>query len=219
MIELKEVSLNFKQKSILKNINLNIKENERLVILGSSGSGKTTLLHLIAGLIAPTTGSILIDNKIVSKNNQIIIPPYKRDISMVFQDLALWSHMSVKGNIEFGLKIKKVSKKEREERVKQILELVNMRGYEERRIEQLSGGQQQRVALARALVLSPKILLMDEPLSSLNKKLSLKLQEEILKLQKELNFTLIHVTHDIEEAEKLSSRIIKMSKMSTLFMV
>jgi ABC-type Fe3+/spermidine/putrescine transport system ATPase subunit len=216
MIKFEEVSLFYKKKTILKDINLDIKSKERLVILGASGSGKTTLLHLIAGLIAPSKGTILIDNEIVSQNGQIITPPHKRDISMVFQDLALWNHMSVKGNIEFGLKIKGFSKKERAYRVKEILELVDMKGFENREIDQLSGGQRQRVALARALVLSPKILLMDEPLSSLDRELSLQLQDKILKLQKKLGFTLIYVTHSQEEAENISTLIIK---MSTLFMV
>jgi ABC-type Fe3+/spermidine/putrescine transport system ATPase subunit len=216
MIKFEEVSLFYEKKTILKDINLDIKSKERLVILGASGSGKTTLLHLIAGLIAPSKGTILIDNEIVSQNGQIITPPHKRDISMVFQDLALWNHMSVKGNIEFGLKIKGFSKKERAYRVKEILELIDMKGFENREIDQLSGGQRQRVALARALVLSPKILLMDEPLSSLDRELSLQLQDKILKLQKKLGFTLIYVTHSQEEAENISTLIIK---MSTLFMV
>ncbi len=216
MIKFEKVSLTYEQKTILKDINLDIKSKERLVILGASGSGKTTLLHLIAGFIAPTKGTIYINNEIVSQNGQIIIPPHKRDISMVFQDLALWNHMSVKGNIEFGLKIKGFSKKERVKKVKEMLELVDMKGFEDRNIDQLSGGQRQRVALARALVLSPKILLMDEPLSSLDRELSLQLQGEILKLQEKLGFTLVYVTHSQKEAENIASKIIK---MSTLFMV
>ncbi len=203
MIKFEKVSLKYEQKNILEDINIHIKPKERSVILGASGSGKTTILRLIAGFIAPTNGTIIINKKIVSKNNQIIIPPDKRDVAMVFQDLALWTHMNVKNNIAFGLKMRGISKEEREKKVKYILDIVDMSGYENRKIEQLSGGQQQRVALARALILSPKVLLMDEPLSSLDKKLNLKLRKEIIKLQEKLEFTLVYVTHNEEEADEI----------------
>jgi ABC-type Fe3+/spermidine/putrescine transport system ATPase subunit len=208
MIELRNVSLIYKDNIILKDINLIVSNSERLVILGSSGSGKTSLLRLIAGFIAPASGEILIDGDIVSKEGKIIVPPDKREVAMVFQDLALWPHMNVYENIAFGLKLRKIAKNIREEKVKEMLSLVDLTGYEKRRIEELSGGQQQRVALARALILSPKVLLMDEPLSSLDKTLNKKLRKEIIKLQEEFGFTLVYVTHNEEEAEEIGTRII-----------
>lgn len=207
MIKFEKVSVSYEQKVVLKEFDFHIKSKDRLVILGASGSGKTTLLRLIAGFIAPTKGTILIDNQIVSQDNQIIIPPHQRDIAMVFQDLALWTHMNVKENISFGLKIRGIAKKEIKNKVREILNLVDMNGYENREIEQLSGGQCQRIALARALVLSPKILLMDEPLSSLDRKLNRELRSEIIKLQEKLGFTLIYVTHSEEEAREIASVI------------
>jgi ABC-type Fe3+/spermidine/putrescine transport system ATPase subunit len=178
------------------------------VILGSSGSGKTTLLRLIAGFNSPASGEIRIDGNIVSQEGKLIVPPDKREVAMVFQDLALWPHMNVYENIAFGLKIRKIPKNIREEKVREMLSLVSLAGYEKRRIEELSGGQQQRIALARALILSPKVLLMDEPLSSLDKTLNKKLRKEIIRLQEKFGFALVYVTHNEEEAEEIGTRII-----------
>ena len=208
MIELKNVTFKAKDKIILKDINLTVPNSERLVILGSSGSGKTTLLRLIAGFNSPASGEILIDGNIVSQEGTLIVPPDKREIAMVFQDLALWPHMNVYENIAFGLKIRKIPKNIREKKVREMLSLVSLAGYEKRRIEELSGGQQQRVALARALILSPKVLLMDEPLSSLDKTLNKKLRKEIIRLQEKFGFALVYVTHNEEEAEEIGTRII-----------
>jgi ABC-type sugar transport system ATPase subunit len=211
MIEFKNVSLKQQNQEILKDFNLHIKNHQRLVIVGASGSGKTTLLRLIAGFITPDSGEIFIDNKIVSKDKKILLPPHKREVGMVFQDLALWTHMSVEQNIEFGLKIQKMPKKQRREKVTEFLHLVGLDDYGKKRVDQLSGGEQQRVALARSLVLSPKILLMDEPLSSLDEELNLKLRAEIVRLQKELGFTLVYVTHNLAEAEEIGEKILSLS--------
>jgi ABC-type Fe3+/spermidine/putrescine transport system ATPase subunit len=208
LIKLKDVSLTYKNNIIIKNLNLHIEKGERLVILGASGSGKTTLLRLIAGFTAPTFGEIEIDNKIVSKDKEILVPPHLRGIGMVFQDLALWPHMNVKENISFGLKINKTPKKEIEKKVKEMLSLVGLDRFENKKIDELSGGEQQRVALARSLIVLPKILLMDEPLSSLNRELNIKLSKEILTLQEKFGFTLIYVTHNEDEAKKIASKMI-----------
>ncbi len=208
MIQFRNVSFSHEENLILKDINIDIPAEERLVILGSSGSGKTSLLRLIAGFNTPASGEIEIDGKIVSGEGKCIVPPEKREVAMVFQDLALWPHMNVSENISFGLKIRKIPKKRRDEKVKEMLSLVGLSDYEKRHIEQLSGGQQQRVALARVLILSPKVLLMDEPLSSLDKALNRKLRREIIRLQEKFGFTLVYVTHNAEEAEEIGSRVI-----------
>ena len=206
MVALENITLLYEGKDVLKDFSLNIPSKERLVILGASGSGKTTLLRLIAGFIAPAKGKITIDGNIVAKEGKILIPPHKRAIGMVFQDLALWPHMNVKENIAFGLKVHKVPRKTRKEKVLEMLRLIGLEGYEKRRIDQLSGGQQQRVALARALALSPKVLLMDEPLSSLDPELNRRLRKEIVRLHEMLGFTLVYVTHSAEEAEEIGER-------------
>jgi ABC-type Fe3+/spermidine/putrescine transport system ATPase subunit len=211
MIELQQLTYRDKNNIILKDINLTVLSRERLVILGSSGSGKTTLLRLIAGFTAPTSGEIRIDDSIVSREGKIIIPPDKREVAMVFQDLALWPHMNVYENIAFGLKIRNIAKKTRDTKVKEMLSLVRLPGYEKRSIEQLSGGEQQRVALARALILSPKVILMDEPLSSLDRALNQKLRKEIIRLQEKFGFTLVYVTHNEEEAEEIATRVITLN--------
>jgi len=198
----------YRNTKVLDDISLDTKESERLVILGPSGCGKTTLLRMIAGFVAPDRGTISIAGKRVSFNGKIIVAPEKRDVGMVFQDLALWPHLTVKGNIDFGMKAKGFSSEQRKEKRERILELVEMTGYEERKPDELSGGQQQRIALARALVLEPRILLMDEPLSSLDFDLNIRLRREILRLQKKLGFTMVYVTHDREEAFDIATHII-----------
>jgi len=212
MIQFRNVSFSHEENIILKDINMNIPQHERLVILGSSGSGKTSFLRLIAGFNTPDFGEIEIDGKSVAAEGKCLVPPEKRGVAMVFQDLALWPHMNVSENISFGLKIRKIPKKRREVKVKEMLSLVGLSGYEKRNTEQLSGGQQQRVALARALILSPKVLLMDEPLSSLDDALNKKLRKEIIRLQEKFGFTLVYVTHNTEEAEEIGSRIIRLQQ-------
>jgi ABC-type Fe3+/spermidine/putrescine transport system ATPase subunit len=211
MISIQKVSVIYGEKTVLNEIDLQIPKKERLVILGASGSGKSTLLRVIAGFTAPVRGEVLIEGKVVSKDGQIIVPPHQRDVAMVFQDLALWPHMNVYENIAFGLKIKKVPSKERKVKVTQMLSLVGLSGHENKRIDQLSGGEQQRVALARALILSPKIVLMDEPLSSLDEELNKRLRKEIVRLQEKFRFTLVYVTHNKEEAREIGTGIFYMS--------
>lgn len=212
VVNIDSVTKIYKATEVLNNVSLEIAQGERIVILGPSGCGKTTILRLIAGFIAPDTGSISIDGELVSKDSSIIKPPEQRNLGMVFQDLALWPHLSVKGNIDFGLKAKGLSKVERKHRIHESLDLVGMADYADRKPSELSGGQQQRVALARALVLEPKVLLMDEPLSSLDMELNVRLRKEILRLHEKLGFTLLYVTHNRDEAFDMASRVVVMSK-------
>jgi iron(III) transport system ATP-binding protein len=179
-----------------------IEEGELFTLLGPSGCGKTTLLRLIAGFYAPDEGEVRFDDRVVNT-----VPPHERGIGMVFQNYALWPHMTVAQNIAYGLKLRKLAKHEIDQRIKGVLEKVKLSGLEERYPGQISGGQQQRVALARALVLNPKILLLDEPLSNLDAKIRVQVRAEIRKLQKELGITTVYVTHDQEEALTLSDRI------------
>ena len=209
MITLNSVTKSYNQIKVLDNLSLEIEEKERIVIFGPSGCGKTTLLRLIAGFEAPDDGAVFIEKELAAQDGVIIKGPQKRSLGMVFQDLALWPHLSVEENIAFGLKAGGVSKGERKERIGAILTLVDLPGYEKRKPSQLSGGQQQRVALARALVLEPKILLMDEPLSSLDTALNVRLRKEIVALQEKLGFTLVYVTHNEEEASDIATRLVK----------
>jgi iron(III) transport system ATP-binding protein len=183
-------------------ISLEIEDGELFTLLGPSGCGKTTLLRLIGGFHRPDAGEIFFGQKEVSP-----IPPYERNIGMVFQNYALWPHMTIFENIAYGLKLRKMTKGEISAKVLHSLQLVNLSGLEKRYPGQLSGGQQQRVALARALVLNPDVLLLDEPLSNLDAKIRVQVRAEIRKLQKELGITTIYVTHDQEEALTLSDRI------------
>jgi len=183
-------------------ISLHVDEGEFLTLLGPSGSGKTTTLMMIAGFELPTAGKIYIRGKDV-----MMVPPHERNIGMVFQNYALFPHMTVSNNVAFPLKMRKLSKKEIAQRVGRVLEIVKLPGFENRLPRQLSGGQQQRVALARALVYDPPLLLMDEPLGALDKKLREHMQIEIRNLQRELRITSLYVTHDQQEALTMSDRI------------
>ena len=212
IVALHSVSKYYNGEKVLSNISLEINKGERIVILGPSGCGKTTVLRLIAGFIAPNTGAVSIEGKLVSRSGRIIKPPEQRNLGMVFQDLALWPHLSVKGNLDFGLKAKGLPKKERKHRIHKVLDLVGIADYVDRKPAELSGGQQQRVALARALVPGPMLLLMDEPLSSLDLELNIRLRKEILQLQENLGFTLLYVTHDRNEAFDIASRVLFMRK-------
>ncbi len=186
----------------LNNVNLDIRRGEYLTFLGPSGSGKTTTLNLIAGFIEPTEGSMLLENKPLEK-----LQAHERNLGVVFQHYALFPHMTVRANVEYPLKQRKMSKSDRKKAVDKALEVVRLEGYEDRYPRQLSGGQQQRVALARAVVYTPPILLMDEPLGALDKKLREWLQLELRRIHRELGSTFIYVTHDQEEALVLSDRI------------
>jgi len=212
IVDINSASKFYNGTKALDNISFEIDEGERIVILGPSGCGKTTILRLIAGFIAPDTGSISIAGELVSRDGRIIKPPEKRNLGMVFQDLALWPHLSVKGNIEFGLKARGLPKTERDRRIREVLDLVGMAGYADRKPAELSGGQQQRVALTRALVLEPKVLLMDEPLSSLDLELNVRLRKEIIGLQEKLGFTMAYVTHDQDEAFDIATRVVSMKQ-------
>jgi len=194
----------------LDGVSLSVGEGQRVVILGPSGCGKTTALRLFAGLEIPDEGRVLVDGEVAAENGRLLIPPERRGLGMVFQDLALWPHLTVEGNLELGLRAQGVVRVERKRRVREALDLVELDGFASRRPTELSGGQQQRVALARALVLEPRAVLMDEPLSSLDPELKRRLREQILALQERLGFALVTVTHDHEEALHLATRIVVM---------
>ncbi|HHT9124597.1 MAG TPA: ABC transporter ATP-binding protein [Candidatus Brocadiia bacterium] len=210
IVEIDNVFKSYDEIPAVNGVSLNIEKGERVVILGPSGCGKTTLLRMIAGFILPDKGRLSIDGITVANNGKCLIEPENRQVGMVFQDLALWPHMNVYGNLEFGLKAKKIPKGERNKRIERILEKVQMTQFKNAFPGDLSGGQQQRIALARALVMHPKILLMDEPLSNLDIDLNLLLRKEILRLQNELAITMLYVTHDRDEAFSLATRIVVM---------
>ncbi len=189
------------------NVDLEIEKGELVTLLGPSGCGKTTTLRMIAGFEFPTTGEIILDGEKINS-----LPPHKRDMSMVFQSYAIFPHLTVFENIAYGLNVHHIPKAEMNERVNKVLALVHLEGYGDRAPTQLSGGQQQRVALARALVMEPKVLLMDEPLSNLDAKLREEMRTEIRRIQKELNITSVYVTHDQIEAMTLSDRIVVMNQ-------
>ena len=203
LIDLVDIRKTYGEDDALKNINLYIRDGEFLTLLGPSGCGKTTMLRLIAGFTMPTEGKILIDGKDVSA-----VPPFKRRVNTVFQKYALFPHLNVYDNVAFGLKIQKLSAQEIDTRVNEMLELVNLKGYGKRWIDQLSGGQQQRVAIARALVNRPQVLLLDEPLGALDLKLRQEMQVELKRMQQRLGITFIYVTHDQEEALTMSDTIV-----------
>ncbi len=210
-IVFKSVSKSYNSRPAVCDFSLTISKGERIVILGHSGCGKTTVLRLLAGFITPDKGIIEIDGQVVAAEGKNVQEPEKRNLGMVFQDLALWPHLTAKGNLDFGLKAQGVPASKRKQEIADVLRLMHIEKYANAKPSQLSGGQQQRVALARALILKPKALLMDEPLSSLDLELSLKLRKEILRLQKELGFTLLYVTHNREEAFEIGSRVVVMS--------
>ncbi len=212
LIAFESVSKSYNIRSVIEDFYLEIGKKERLVILGPSGCGKTTVLRLLAGFIAPDAGRIVIEEEVVAANGKNLREPEERNLGMVFQDLALWPHLSVKGNLEFGLKARGIPEKERKQRIAEVLQMVRLGRSVDARVTELSGGEQQRIALARALVLHPKILLMDEPLSSLDFELNLQLRKEIVRLQSELGVTLVYVTHNLEEAFDLASRIVVMKQ-------
>lgn len=207
IIEIRGVSKVYGDNIVLDNLNLNIKKNEFLTLLGPSGCGKTTTLKIIAGFENADNGKVLFDGNDISD-----LPPYKRQLNTVFQKYALFPHMNIYENIAFGLKIKKLSKKEIDKKVHEMLKMVSLEGFEKRSVDSLSGGQQQRVAIARALVNEPKVLLLDEPLGALDLKLRKEMQLELKKIQKRLGITFIFVTHDQEEALTMSDTIVVMNK-------
>ena len=207
VVKLDNISKSFGDKVIIKDLSLDIYEGEFLTLLGPSGCGKTTILRMISGLEHVTSGRVYIGDKDVTD-----VDPTKREVNTIFQNFALFPHMTVWDNVSFGLRMKKVAKDEINKRVKKILKLVKLEGFEDRYPGQLSGGQQQRVAIARGVVMNPKVLLLDESLCSLDLKLKRAMQIELKKIQKQLGITFIYVTHDQDEALTMSDRIVIIDK-------
>lgn len=201
-VRLESVGKRYGDHWVVCDVSLDIKQGEFFTFLGPSGCGKTTLLRIVAGFVAPDQGVVYLDDQPMNH-----VPPWRRDIGLVFQNYALWPHLSVFENVAFGLRERKVKRGEIERRVAAALKQVDLAGAEKRRPSELSGGQQQRVALARTLVIQPRALLLDEPLSNLDAKLRIEMRLELLKLQRDLGLTTIYVTHDQEEALAMSTRI------------
>jgi ABC-type Fe3+/spermidine/putrescine transport system ATPase subunit len=206
MLELKNITYNYDGKPLLENFNLKIEKNRLTALLGSSGCGKTTLLRLIAGLETPPAGEISIDGQTLSSAGEIIVPPHRRHLGFIFQDLALWPHFTVYQNLAFGLD--KTKDKDVKTKVYDMLAFFGLNDFAEHYPHQLSGGQQQLTAIARSLVLEPEILLMDEPLANLDVKLKRKIHNLILKMKSDFNLTVVYVTHDHREAFTLADEIV-----------
>ncbi|MBR2860579.1 MAG: ABC transporter ATP-binding protein [Clostridia bacterium] len=206
IVALENISKSFDDEQILSNISLYIRENEFITLLGPSGCGKTTTLRIIAGFETADTGKVYFEDKLLND-----IPPYKRNINTVFQKYALFPHLNVYENVAFGLRLKKMKNEDIRPKVKQMLALVNLKGFEKRNINTLSGGQQQRVAIARALINDPKVLLLDEPLGALDLKLRKDMQNELKNIQLKTGITFIYVTHDQEEALSMSDTVVVMA--------
>ncbi len=206
IIQLQNISKKFDDEVILDNINLTIKDKEFMTFLGPSGCGKTTTLRIIAGFLESDSGQVLFEGKDI--NN---LPAHKRQVNTIFQRYALFPHLNVYDNIAFGLRIKKMKEKDISKKVHEMLELVNLKGFQRRNIASLSGGQQQRVAIARALAVEPRVLLLDEPLGALDVKLSKDMQVELKNIQKRMGITFIYVTHDQQEALSMSDTIVVMN--------
>ncbi len=206
IVSLRDISVDFDGDPILVGLDLDIRDKEFVTLLGPSGCGKTTTLRTIGGFVSPKSGDVFFDGVRIND-----VPPHKRHVNTVFQRYALFPHLNVFENVEFGLKIKKLPENERKNRVHEMLELVNLAGYDRRNVNQLSGGQRQRVAIARALVNHPRVLLLDEPLGALDLKLRKEMQIELKRMQQALEITFIYVTHDQEEALTMSDTVVVMN--------
>lgn len=206
LIELQGICKQYDGEAVLKSIDLDIHDKEFVTLLGPSGCGKTTTLRIISGFVSPDSGKVLFDGKQIND-----VPPYKRHVNTVFQKYALFPHLNVYDNIAFGLRVQKIPEEEIHERVKEMLELVNLCGFERRNVNLLSGGQQQRVAIARALINKPEVLLLDEPLGALDLKLRKDMQVELKKIQAKTGITFVYVTHDQEEALSMSDTVVVMA--------
>ena len=205
IIELKNITMSFDGETVLDNLNLSVKDGEFVTFLGASGCGKTTTLRIIAGFLEPDSGDVFFDGQRING-----VPPYKRPVNTIFQRYALFPHLNVYENVAFGLRISKTPEDEIRRRVKEMLALVNLTGFEKRKVDRLSGGQQQRVAIARAVINEPKVLLLDEPLAALDAKLRKDMQNELKRIQRQLGITFIFVTHDQEEALSMSDTVVVM---------
>ena len=206
IVSLRDIVVEFDGQRILDGLNLDIHDKEFVTLLGSSGCGKTTTLRLIAGFLEPNSGKVLLKGEDITG-----VPPYKRPVNTVFQKYALFPHLNVFENVAFGLRLKKMDEETIRRKVRDMLEVVGLKGFERRSISQMSGGQQQRVAIARSLVNEPEILLLDEPLGALDLKLRKEMQLELKRLQREMNITFIYVTHDQEEALTMSDTVVVMN--------
>lgn len=211
MIELKNITKKYGRETAVDDVCLTIEKEDTAVCIGPSGSGKTTLLRLIAGLEKPDAGEIFINGQKAAGKGKIIVPPDKRGIGMIFQDLALWPHMTVFQNVEFGLKANGMKKGRRKEKIDTVLRMVGLNGHANRYPHSLSGGEKQRAALARTIALEPGIMLMDEPLVSLDTVLKNELLDMIARLAKDLKMTLVYVTHDREEALEMAGNMVAMA--------
>jgi len=207
IIDLKNISVALGGNAILKDMSLYIRNREFITLLGPSGCGKTTTLRIIAGFLQPDKGEVIFDGKDLNG-----VPPHKRQVNTIFQRYALFPHLNVYKNVAFGLKLAKLPKKEVHARVTEMLEMVNLTGFEKRSVGSLSGGQQQRVAIARALAVKPRVLLLDEPLGALDLKLRKDMQVELKNIQQQLGITFVYVTHDQEEALSMSDTIVVMDE-------
>ena len=207
LIRLVNCQMAFDDEIVLDDINLYFNDKEFLTLLGPSGCGKTTTLRIIGGFIKPTGGDVLFDGERIND-----VPPHKRKVNTVFQKYALFPHLDVYENVAFGLRLAKLPEQEIDERVTEMLEIVSLKGFENRKVSQLSGGQQQRVAIARALVNRPKVLLLDEPLGALDLRLRKDMQNELKRIQQAMGITFIYVTHDQEEALSMSDTVVVMDK-------
>lgn len=210
-LEVKNLRKSFNKKEVVKGISFDIEKGQLLALLGPSGCGKTTTIRMIAGLEMPDDGEILIEGTLASQSRKVNISQKQRHIGMVFQDLALWPHMTVYENIEFGLKVNGLAKAERQKRIDAVLNKVKMQKYAEKYPAGLSGGQQQLIAIARAIVTEPKLLLMDEPLSNIDIKLREDIRQEIRRIQQETQITTIYITHDQEDAFLLANKVAVMN--------
>ena len=206
IIKLRNISKKFEDEVILDSINLSIKDKEFMTFLGPSGCGKTTTLRIIAGFLEADSGQVIFEGKDLNS-----LPPHKRQVNTIFQRYALFPHLNVYDNIAFGLRIKKMKEKDIAKKVGEMLELVNLKGFQKRDISSLSGGQQQRVAIARALAVEPRVLLLDEPLGALDLKLRKDMQVELKNIQKRMGITFIYVTHDQQEALSMSDTVVVMN--------
>ena len=205
IIKLKDITVSFDGESVLSGLDLNISDGEFVTLLGPSGCGKTTTLRIIGGFVTPDSGSVFFDGQDIAD-----LPPYKRQVNTIFQRYALFPHLNVEDNVAFGMRVQKKQSAEIKETVNKMLKLVNLAGFNKRKVETLSGGQQQRVAIARALANNPRVLLLDEPLAALDLKLRKDMQVELKNIQKSLGITFIYVTHDQEEALSMSDTVVVM---------